>query len=45
MIEQQNQNENEKADKYKSVIKKLKGKVKNLEMELKDITHENFVEK
>lgn len=38
-------NEGEKIDKYKSVVKKLKNKVKNLEQELRDITHENFVDK
>ena len=45
MIEQQNSNETEKSDKYKAVAKKLKAKVKNLEQELRDITHENFVDK
>lgn len=31
--------------KYQSLVKRLKGKVKNLEQELKDINHENYMEK
>ena len=38
-------NESEKPDKYKSIVKKLKNKVKNLEQELKDINHENYIDK
>lgn len=38
-------NATQKAEKYKSIVKKLKGKAKNLEQELKDINHENYIEK
>lgn len=33
------------SEKYKNVVKKLKSKVKSLEQDLKDIQHENFLDK
>lgn len=33
------------SEKYKNVVKKLKSKVKSLQQDLKDIQHENFLDK
>ena len=33
------------VEQYKSLVKKLKGKIHGLEVELKDINHENYMDK